>query len=156
MDYSIVSKEIRDLVEREMPILNSLDEETVSKRYNSQDRNIKMILGHLVDSANNNLQRIVRLQYTPQLVFPDYTQDNDLWIFLQDYRNYDWQELTELWKCSQFQIAHIIREIDDSYIDNFWIDYQGNKVSLNRMVYSYPEHLNLHINQIHKLICEPR
>ena len=119
MDYSIVSKEIRDLVEREMPILNSLDEETVSKRYNSQDRNIKMILGHLVDSANNNLQRIVRLQYTPQLVFPDYTQDNDLWIFLQDYRNYDWQELTELWKCSQFQIAHIIREIDDSYIDNF-------------------------------------
>lgn len=32
------------------------------------------------------------------LVFPDYTQDNDLWISLQNYSHYDWMQLIQLWK----------------------------------------------------------
>lgn len=33
---------------------------------------------------------MVRLQYNDKLDFPDYQQDNDLWIALQDYQNADW------------------------------------------------------------------
>ena len=32
------------------------------------------------------------------LIFPDYTQDNDLWIELQDYQHEDWHQLVMLLK----------------------------------------------------------
>jgi len=34
---------------------------------------------------------MVRLQYNKKLDFPNYQQDNDLWIALQDYQNADWK-----------------------------------------------------------------
>lgn len=159
-----VADEIISLVEQEEKILYTLKEDVINERYNIQNRNIKMLLGHLVDSASNNHQRIVRLQYAPRcgwsmpdanvgmLVFPDYTQDNDLWISLQDYGHYDWMQLIQLWKYANLHIAHIIRNIDASKLDNYWIDYQGNRCTLAQMAQGYVEHLNLHIGQIHGLI----
>lgn len=156
--------EIISVVENEESVLCSLQEDVISGRYNVQKRNIKMLLGHLVDSACNNQQRIVRLQYAPRcgwsmpdadvgmLVFPDYTQDNDLWISLQDYSHYDWKQLVQLWKYTNLHIAYIIRHIDVSKLDNYWIDYQGNKCTLGQMARGYAEHLRLHIGQIHALI----
>lgn len=148
-----VADEIISLVEQEEKILCTLKEDVIVKRYNVQKRNIKMLLGHLVDSASNNQQRIVRLQYAVRmLVFPDYTQDNDLWISLQDYSHYDWKQLLQLWKYTNLHIAYIIRNIDISKLDNYWIDYQGNKCTLAQMANGYVDHLKLHIGQIHDLI----
>ena len=96
MEYQEVIDNINTVMNREIPILLSLSEEQVSVKRNSQNRTVKMLVGHLIDSASNNHQRMVRLQYAPRcghsmpntemgmLVFPDYTQDNDLWIALQN------------------------------------------------------------------------
>ena len=78
--------------------LTSLGGEAITQRRNSQGRSVKQILGHLVDSASNNHQRMVRLQYNEELVFPDYTRDNDRWIAIQDYQNAGWERLVELWR----------------------------------------------------------
>ncbi len=69
---------ICEVVKEWEEILFSLPEETISQRRNKQNRSIKQILGHLIDSASNNHQRIIRLQYNKCLEFPDYQQDNDL------------------------------------------------------------------------------
>lgn len=164
MDYSYIVNGILEVIEREEPVLRGLSDDVISTRFNNQNRSIKMLLGHLVDSASNNQQRMVRLQYAPRcgwsmpdanvgmLVFPDYTQDNDLWIALQDYQHYDWQQLVELWKCVNLHIIHIIKSVDQSKLDNYWLDYQGNRCTLDGMVKGYLDHLNLHIGQIHELI----
>lgn len=166
MDLLDISNEIISVVEHEEGPLCTLEEGIINERYNAQNRNIKMLLGHLVDSASNNQQRIVRLQYAPRcgwsmpdanvgmLVFPDYTQDNDLWISLQDYSHYEWNQLIQLWKYTNLHIAYIIRHIDVSKLDNYWIDYQGNKCTLAQMAKGYIEHLRLHIGQIHDLIAD--
>ena len=164
MDYSFIVNGILKVIEREEPVLLGLSEDVVSTRFNNQNRNIKMLLGHLVDSASNNQQRMVRLQYAPRcgwsmpdanvgmLVFPDYTQDNDLWIALQDYRHYDWKSLVELWKCANLHIVHIIKSVDQSKLDNYWLDYRGNRCTLDGMIRGYLDHLDLHIGQIHELM----
>ena len=78
------------VIEAEESLLNGLSVEVITQRRNKQNRTIKQILGHLIDSASNNHQRMVRLQYSKDLLFfPDYRQDNDLWIALQDYQNAD-------------------------------------------------------------------
>ncbi len=86
-----VTTGITQVIEAEEKLLSSLPVEVITQRRNGQNRTIKQILGHLINSASNNHQRMVRLQYSKDLLFfPDYTQDNDLWIVLQDYQNADW------------------------------------------------------------------
>lgn len=83
--FNKVISEILTIVEDEEQVLRRLSEDVITTRFNYQNRSIKMLIGHLIDSARNNHQRMVRLQYTPRcghsmpntemgmLVFPDYT-----------------------------------------------------------------------------------
>ena len=46
---------------------------------------------------------------------------------------------------SQFKSVHI-RE------NNYWIDYEGCRVTLDAMIRGYINHLNLHFGHIHELL----
>lgn len=164
MDYQVIIDGINEVMDSELPLLLSLTEEQVSVRRNSQRWTVKMLVGHLIDSASNNHQRMVRLQYAPRcghsmpntemgmLVFPDYTQDNDLWIALQDYQQEDWHQLVMLLKYYNQHICHIIRAVDQTKLNNYWTDYEGNRVTLDAMIRGYIRHLHLHMGQIHELL----
>jgi nitroreductase len=62
----------------------------------------KQELGHLIDSAANNHQRIVRAQLEDNLVLPGY--DGDRWVELHAYENRDWTELIALWRAGNSQL----------------------------------------------------
>ena len=164
MKSKAIIDEINEVMNREIPFLLSLSDEQVSIKRNKQNRTVKMLVGHLIDSASNNHQRIVRLQYASRcghsmpntemgmLVFPDYTQDNDLWIQLQDYQHEDWQQLVMLLKLYNQHICHVIRSVDKTKLNNYWVDYEGCRVTLDAMICGYINHLNLHFEQIHELL----
>ena len=164
MKYQEVIDGINEVMNREIPLLLSLSEEQVSVKRNSQNLTVKMLVGHLIDSASNNHQRIVRLQYAPRcghsmpntemgmLIFPDYTQDNNLWIDLQDYQHEDWQQLVMLLKLYNQHICHVISSVDQTKLNNYWIDYEGCRVTLDAMIRGYINHLNLHFGHIHELL----
>lgn len=135
--------------------LLALPEETISSRRNSQNRTIRQILGHLVDSASNNTHRIVHLQYRESPVeFPNYATfgNNDRWIAIQDYQHEDWQNLIQLWKFSNLHLVHVIRNVDLSKLENQWISGENSRVSLGRMIADYLPHFRLHLNEIAELI----
>ena len=112
-NFIYITASIAQVIEAEEKLLSSLPVEVITQRRNAQNRTIKQILGHLIDSASNNHQRMVRLQYSKDLLFfPDYTQDNNLWIALQDYQNEDWANLIQLWKCYNLHIIQIINSVD--------------------------------------------
>ena len=106
----------------------------------------------MIDSASNNHQRMLRLQYNSMLTFPDYRQDNDLWISLQNYQNEDWNNLVQLWKYYNLHMIQVIKSIDWSALNNYWYDYEMTKVTLQEMVEGYLSHLVLHLNEIQELI----
>jgi len=56
----------------------------------------KQELGHLVDSASNNHQRIVRAQLQDNPAMPDY--DGPQWVELHRYQQHNWKTLIALWK----------------------------------------------------------
>ena len=66
MRYQEVIDSIHEVMNREIPLLLSLSEEQVNVKRNYQRRTVKMLVGHLIDSASNNHQRMVRLQYAPR------------------------------------------------------------------------------------------
>jgi hypothetical protein len=72
------NQEILRLIIEWEPKLLSLPADVITKRRNNQDRTIKQILGHLVDSASNNNHRIVHLQYNEDpLIFPNYATNGN-------------------------------------------------------------------------------
>ncbi|PXV59368.1 hypothetical protein CLV62_13734 [Dysgonomonas alginatilytica] len=151
-DFTDITNGIYRTIETWEPVLTDLPIDTIGERKNKQSRTVKQILGHLVDSASNNHQRMVRLQYNRYLEFPDYRQDNDLWIVVQDYQHADWINLVQLWKFYNLHIIHVIKSVDNTKLNNYWNDFEGSRVSLNDMINGYLFHLNFHLNEIEELI----
>lgn len=148
------NQEILSLVDEWVPRLLSLSDETISTRRNSQNRSIKQILGHLIDSASNNTHRIVHLQYQPiPLVFPNYAANgnNDRWIAIQNYQVERWYDLVQLWKYANIHIVHVIRSVDVSKLGNEWIAGPDERVSLRDMILYYLDHLKVHLDEIEEL-----
>ena len=137
------------------PRLSALSEDVVSNRRNSQNRNIKQILGHMVDSATNNTHRIIHLQYQGNpLIFPDYAAlgNNDRWIAIQNYQTENWIDLVQLWKYSNRHIIHVINNVNPDKLDNIWLSALDEEVSLRNMINGYLSHFELHMNEIEELI----
>ena len=155
--FEPICKELLSLVEEWEPKLSALDNEVITERRNSQNRNIKQITGHMVDSASNNIHRIIHLQYQKSpLIFPCYAThgNNDRWIAIQNYQQEDWDELVQLWKCTNIHIVHVIRNINPEKLGNVWISGHNEEVSLEAMVIDYPRHFELHLSEIDELINE--
>ena len=153
--FEPICKELLSLVGEWGPKLSSLDDEVITKRRNSQNRTIKQITGHMVDSASNNTHRIIHLQYQKSpLIFPCYAThgNNDRWIAIQNYQQEDWDELVQLWKCTNIHIVHVIRNINPEKLGNVWISGHNEEVSLEAMVVDYPLHFKLHLSELDELI----
>ena len=152
MDFSNVTNGILRYIDTWEQKLIDLPVDTITKKRNKQNRTIKQILGHLIDSAANNHQRMVRLQYNDKLDFPDYQQDNDLWIALQDYQNADWNITIQLWKYYNLHMIQVIKSVDHTKFENSWQSFENITVTLRQMIDGYLGHIELHLNEIQELI----
>ncbi len=154
-EFTVINQELIKLIDEWEPILSHLPEDILMKRRNSQNRTIKQILGHMIDSASNNTHRIIHLQNQPgPLSFPDYANlgNNDKWIAIQNYQDGNWDHLVQLWKYSNLHIVHVISNVSEDKLDNIWVNALNEAISLKAMIIDYLRHFKLHLNEICDLI----
>jgi hypothetical protein len=154
-EFEPIVQGIQTLVDEWEPRLSRLPNDILTQRRNSQNRTIKQIVGHMIDSASNNTHRIVHLQYQESpLRFPNYAIDgnNDRWIAIQNYLGEDWMEMISLWKYSNLHIVHVIENVDPSKLDNQWHYSEERLISLKDGIIDYLRHLKLHLNEIQELM----
>jgi hypothetical protein len=154
-EASQINLEITALIDEWLPMLSSLSESTITVPRNSQDRIIKQIIGHLIDSTSNNTHRVVHLQYQDSpFSFPNYATfgNNDRWISIQNYEAEDWNTMLQLLRYSLLHFCHIIANVNDSKLDNEWISGPEKNITLHSMIVDFPKHLRLHLNEINDLI----
>lgn len=147
--------ELIRLTEEWEPKLSQLPEDVLTKRRNSQNRTIKQIVGHMIDSASNNTHRIIHLQYQASpLIFPDYANlgNNYRWITIQNYQDEKWHDLVQLWKYSNLHIVHVINNVNMEKLDNVWISSLNSAIPLKAMIIDYLRHFRLHLSEIDDLI----
>ena len=153
--WAEISNEIKSLTGQWEPKLLSLSEEMITGRKNLQNRNIRQITGHLVDSASNNIHRVVHLQYQPSpLVFPNYATygNNDRWIAIQNYNGEEWSLLVQHWKYSMLHYCHVIENVNEEKLNNEWMAGDNRKITLREMIMDFPHHFRLHLEEINSLI----
>jgi hypothetical protein len=157
IESDVINNEIFSLISYWEPQLYSLSDETITQRRNSQNRTIKQILGHLIDSISNNIHRAVHLQNLPDpLIFPNYASfgNNDRWIAIQDYQNEEWSQMIQLWKYSLLHFCHIIKNMKEDKLTNEWISGPDTRITLESMIDAFSVHLKLHLSEINDLIMK--
>jgi hypothetical protein len=106
----------------------------------------KQILGHLIDSASNNHQRIVRTQLASQISFPGYAQTQ--WVETQGYQSESWDNLIQLWAGFNRHLLHVILHISEEKADHRCVVGENQPMTLRFLVEDYIRHLEHHLAQI--------
>jgi hypothetical protein len=102
-------------------------------------------VGHLIDSCANNLQRLIRLQLTPELTFPGY--DQDACIRLQRFDLLPWPEVLSLFLALNRHFAHTIEHADPTTFTHTWL-FEGQHLTLGFILVDYIGHLDHHLRQL--------
>jgi hypothetical protein len=106
---------------------------------------VQQTVGHLIDSCVNNQQRLIRLQLTPELVFPGYAQED--WVRLQRYDLVPWADVVGLWAALNRHFAHTIEHADAGCFGHGWL-FEGERLTLGFILVDYMGHLEHHLRQL--------
>jgi predicted nucleotidyltransferase component of viral defense system len=103
----------------------------------------KEIIGHMVDSAQNNIRRFIIAQYeeNPMIV---YKQDN--WVAISNYQNYDAADLINLWHLLNKHIAIILKNTKPEMMQRKC--QTENSHTLEWLAEDYLKHLRHHLHQV--------
>ena len=110
----------------------------------------KEILGHLIDSAINNLQRFTEIQYAEK-PYKTRPYNQDALVKYNDYQNKNNQNLFDLWLHLNRHILEIIKNQTDKTLAYQLILPNGKLNNLQFLIEDYIEHLFYHVSQINKV-----
>ena len=106
----------------------------------------KQELGHLIDSAANNHQRIVRAQLENNLALPGY--DGDQWVELHGYQNRDWTDLIALWRAGNSQLLAAAEATPDVAWSHTLSVGGSEPMTLGFVLDDYVDHMASHLRHI--------
>jgi hypothetical protein len=108
----------------------------------------KEIVGHLIDSAQINLQRFIRCTYEENFKL---TYEQDEWVKAARYHDADIKDLVGLWELLNLQITRVLENYPADRLQTK-CDNSKTSVSLHTVEWlaeDYVRHLNHHLNQIY-------
>jgi hypothetical protein len=127
------------------PLLHSIDEKDFSFKPRPEKWSKKQILGHLIDSAANNHQRFIRVQYEER---PRILYDQNKWNALSHYNQKNSEELIRFWTLYNRHLAHIIQNIPPEHQERKCDSGEAEPVTLGWLIDDYVKHLEHHLHQI--------
>ncbi|MBW1294806.1 DinB family protein [Aquimarina litoralis] len=121
----------------------------LSQKESTEKWSKKEILGHLIDSAINNLQRFTEIQFENK-PYPIRKYNQDELVKANDYQNSDTEEIVKLWNSINIRILNIIKVQTEQTL-NFKIELDKNSFAdLRFLMIDYVDHLEHHLKQIMK------
>lgn len=136
-----------ELIELGRNYLSVASETELNLKTNPKKWSKKEILGHLIDSGINNLQRFTEIQFVekPYLIRK---YDQDELVKANDYQNSETNEITDIWCALNNRIIYVMRKQTGTSLD-YTIELDDDKVSdLRFLMVDYVDHLEYHLNQI--------
>jgi len=111
---------------------------------------VKEVLGHLVDSASNNHQRLLRYVAGGELRFPAYDQQE--FVQRAGYRDFEFADLLTLWYYHNKLLVHIYENIPDGDLESVIKIGDKPAVSIRQLMKDYIGHIELHEKQVEQIL----
>ena len=136
-----IADQLQRLIDGYLPQLNAIAESNFNHKPRPEKWSKKEIIGHLIDSAHNNIRRFIVAQYenNPTIV---YRQDD--WVKLNNYQDCDKNDIISLWFLLNKQLCNILRSITD---ENSKLTCRSEQEhTLRWLAEDYITHLKHHIH----------
>ena len=106
----IIAHQLEEILNDYSQHFNALDEKELSFKPAIDKWSKKEIIGHLIDSAQNNIRRFIVTQNetAPHVV---YTQDD--WVRAQNYAEYNSKDLITLWQLLNKHLIIILKKLPE-------------------------------------------
>lgn len=105
------------------------------------------ILGHVCDSAINNLNRFVSIQgQSEPLVIASYNQN--VWVEAGRYNEASAEEIMALWVSLNQSVLRVVSGLSASVLSHLCRLPDGTEVTLEWLIGDYVDHLKHHLEQI--------
>ena len=139
---SVVS-ELFAVIEKHIPALRSLSADEFNFKQSPGKWSKKEILGHLVDSAQNNIRRFIVAQYEnkPKIVY-----NQDKWVALTGYEHYNLPDLIQLWWLLNKHIGQILKNMEPEMAQRESESEQPHTIQW--LAVDYIKHMEHHLHQI--------
>ena len=126
------------------PLLKEIPEKDFSFKPSAIKWSKKEILGHLIDSATNNHQRFVRVQFedVPLIIY-----NQDEWNNHSYHNLVNSEHLIKFWELYNRHLVELIKQIPEKYLLRE-CDCKGKIVTLHWLIEDYVRHLEHHLKQI--------
>jgi hypothetical protein len=142
-----VAESIRAEVGRASEVFRRWDDRDVSVAPGVGKWSRKEILGHLIDSAANNHQRVVRAQAGSSLVFG---YDQVAWVEANVYQGRAWSELVELWVALNRHYAAAVEAVPAAKLGASCAAGEEPPKPLEWWMRDYVRHMKHHLEQIER------
>ncbi len=132
-----------DIIEKHLSTLRSVTAEEFNFKSSPSKWSKKEILGHLIDSAQNNIRRFIVAQYEDK---PKIVYNQDKWVAISDYQHYNLPDLIQLWWLVNKHICHILKNMTIEIAER---ETQTEGLhTIKWLAQDYNKHLKHHLHQI--------
>lgn len=133
------------LLDKIPTLLLEISEQDFSFKLTPTTWSKKEILGHLIDSATNNHQRFIRVQYenSPTIVY-----DQIKWNALNHYQQLESTRIIHFWVIYNQHLLEVIKRIPESNLLKACNVGSENAVTLQFLIDDYVLHLEHHLKQV--------
>jgi len=136
---------LEELIQIIPPSLSAIPDEEFNRKPQLHKWSKKQILGHLIDSAANNHQRFVRIQYEKE---PVIFYDQDQWNLLNHHQDLDRMHLVEFWIVYNKHLVQLASKIGVQNLERKGIGKDGEPKTLGWYIEDYVVHMEHHLRQI--------
>jgi len=138
---------LESLINQILDYVNSTSDDELSKKLNPQKWSKKEVLGHLIDSGINNLQRFTEIQFEEKPYrLTSYRQDE--LVQANNYQMAETHNLLELLIALNKRIISVIKTQTEKTLSHEVIDSENAKFDLKYLIEDYVDHFEHHTKQI--------
>ena len=138
-----IATELETCIDGYAPSLRLLHEKDISMKPAPGKWSKKEIMGHLIDSAHSNLRRFVVAQYEDK---PFIVYNQDKWVSIAGYQQWDHAQLIELWYLLNKQICRVL---ENTLPEMGQRECQTQQLhTLDWLAVDYIKHLRHHVHQV--------
>lgn len=138
-----IAEELNTIINKYRSSFQSIGEDEFNFKPSPVKWSKKEILGHLIDSAQNNIRRFIVAQYEDK---PKIVYNQDKWVALSDYQHYNRDDLVELWWLLNKHISHILKNMEPEMVKRECQTEESH--NLEWLAGDYIRHLRHHLHQV--------